>query len=548
VTSADTGADTITFTGATGLAGGMSVVFSGGSLPTGITAGTIYWVGAMGSSTSCNLYTEYQLTNLVNITATGTGTFTVVQMSIPRCFAYISNYYFMVDSKGLVWTNKNLTFTSGGSGIAGNWVYAGNKVPGTTFTNGNGLVGYSASDGTDYLFIFHNSTVDYIKGPAASVPIFVYQWQPTTGTNAGYSASPGTPVLKTQLGVTNSHEAIVAPDNKVYYCDSNWVGRFYQADPTVAFDPATVATYVFDNTAVLPFTEIANCLAPLGNNLLIGGNKNTVYPWDTFSSLALYPILLAENNVQKMVTVNTNTYIFVGNRGRIWVTNGSQAQLYKKLPDHLSGTVEPYYTWGAAGSNKNQLYFGALATTNAGSSISQYGGLWAIDLESKALRMTNKLSYGTYAGYPTVIISNFYSNPAGTGLYIGWNSGASTYGIDTTSSSPYSAGEAYIDSDLIPMGTFLQPTTNGRIEFKLTTPLVSGESLQFYYRQKFSDAFTAVNASEVDNGLFNTVGQYSGICRSVNFENSQWLQIRVALTSTASTPSYVRLNEIRIGK
>ena len=85
-----------------------------------------------------------------------------------------------------------------------------------------------------------------------------------------------------------------------------------------------------------------------------------------------------------MITVNTNTYLFAGNRGRIYVTNGSQAELFKKIPDHLSGTVEPYYIWGAIGYSQNQLYFGFQAQQNNGS-ILQSGGLWALDITTGAL-------------------------------------------------------------------------------------------------------------------------------------------------------------------
>ncbi len=542
LTSADPALDTVLLTGAT-FDSGAAITFAGGGLPAGIVAGTTYWAVLLSGGTY-QLYTDYPRASLLDITGTGSGTWATVNMTTPKYFAYDSGFgtYWMLDSAGRVWSNTVATNNN-----PFYWTYTGNRI--NSRSNGNGLVYYRASDGTGYMFVFSNSSIDYTPTASANVA-WVYQWNVAAGTTGSWSNTP-TQRLKTPVTVNNPHEAMVAPDNKVYFTDANYVGRWYQADPAVPFDPTNITTYIFDQTQLLPFTDTAQCLAPLGNNMLVGAKGNIIYPWDTFSSLPSFPIFVAESSIVKMVTVNTNTFIFVGGRGRIYVTNGSQASLYKKIPDSISGTVEPYYTWGGATSNKNQLYFGALVTTNSGASISQYGGVWAIDLDTKAIRLTNKLSYGTYAGYASAIIPIFSTQPAGTGLYIGWNSGASTFGIDQTISTPYTGGEATIDSDLIPIGTFLKPTTNGRLEFKLIVPIVNGESVKLQYRQAFSDAFADISSTTVFNfaGIAtNAWNGYSGAYQNVDFQNSQWIQIRAVLTSTASSPSYCRLVEMRIGQ
>jgi hypothetical protein len=248
-----------------------------------------------------------------------------------------------------------------------------------------------------------------------------------------------------------------------------------------------------------------------------------------------------------MVTINTNTYIFAGNRGRIFVTNGSQAQLFKKMPDHISGTVEPYYTWGGATFNRNQLYFGVIATTNSGSPIAQYGGLWAIDTETNSLRLTNKLSYDTYEGYATAIVANTPPsfNASGPGIYVGWDSGNSTYGVDTGSSTPYSGERSVIVSDLIPVGSFDMPRDFERIEYKLSKPLTTSENIKIYARLIFNTTDTGFGSAILTD---STVGNFSSSA-PVNFKNAQWLQIQVVLNSSGvSSPnqSFVRLKEIRI--
>lgn len=611
--------DTVTISGGN-LEVGQAIYFTSLSDTTkGITNNVPYWIksGSSGTYTLCASYPGSGAT--VNITADSlTGNWQTYNMATPKHFAkdnvnITGTQYWMLDSSGQCWSN--ITGTTGSN----YWIYMGNYGAGVANNvlgmNGNGMVYYQGSDGTGWIFVFRNSAIDYTPALANSIG-WVYGWKPsdaTTGNAPGY--------LKNSGSTNNSHEALVAPDNKVYYCDSNWVGRWYQASPTVAFVPTTIGTYVADTTSVLPFTDTAQCLAPLGNNLLVGGVKNVIYPWDTFSSTPLYPILLAESYVSKMLTINTNTYVLTGNRGRIYVTNGSQAQLYKKIPDHISGTVEPYYTWGGIGSTKNQLYVSATCTTNSGSEINNYGGLWGIDIDTKALRLTNKLSYGNYAGYASALIPILSppgtNNPGGTGLFIGWStakttrgvsngvtvSGSTTvtsatiaftandvgstlsgtgipvgativsinsatscvistaatasassvtitissgFGIDQTIGTPYTGGQAIIDSDYIPIGTVLKPTTNSQVEFKLAVALATNESIKLQWRQLFSgnDTYTDVSTTTVFTGA--TANTYSGVYQNVNFQNSQWIQLRAVLTSTASSPSYVRLTEIRI--
>ena len=552
VASVDTALNTITLSANADvtLDGGMAVYFSGTNLPAPFVVDTPYWITNLTNGfKTTTFYSDYTQTSLVDITTTGTvGNFTITpyKMATPKHFSYdnYNNKYWMVDSDGKVWTNKTV------SGLYSYWIYSGNaysplaggshNLNGINVTGigvGNGLVFYQSSNssGTNipYLFVFRNGLIDYTRTDNSFG--WVYGWNPNDGTTANTAF-----YLKTNNSTTNSHEAKLIPDSRVYYCDANWIGRFYQLDPTVYFVPTTKSTYVFDTTQLLPINDIANCMEFLGTNLMVGGQKNIIYPWNRVDTKFNYPIYIGDNNIVKMLTVNTNTFILAGSRGRIYYTSGAQAQLYKKIPDHISGVPDPYFTWGGITFSKNQLYFSLKATDNSGTAIAQYGGVWAIDLDSKALRLVNKLSYGTYAGYASALISitDPTNNPAGTGLYMGWDSGASTYGLDTSSSTPYVASQATIDSDLIPIGTFTKRRNFERIEYRLRKPLVSGESISVKYRLDFSQSYTTIFTD-------STVGNFSNSF-AVNFKNAQWVQFQIVLNSTASTPSYVLFREIRV--
>lgn len=534
--------DAIGFSGgATGLENGMAITFSSVGSLTGLNAGSAYWVTAKtGTPTSsCKLFSDFEQTIAVSIggTTAGSPTFSSVSVKQPKHFTYdnVNGTYWMIDSSGQVWSNSKVTSPSS------YWTYAGNTEQ-TTGANGNGLVYLQTSaDGANiagYLFAFRNSRIDYVQTAGTTTLTWVYNWRPSTGTISD------TNYLKTSVGANNSHEAFVAPDNRVYYCDANWIGRFYQKAMATLFNPKDNTTYVFDETRLLPETDIAQCLSFLGTNVMVGGQNNIVYPWNRFDPNYTFPILLPENYVSKMVTVNTNTYIFAGNRGNIYVTNGSQVQLYKKIPDHISGTVEPYFIWGGACFQKKQLYFSFYSKTNSGTYDTHYGGVWAIDLNTESLRLTNQLSYDSYAGYATALIAQRGESAIGTGLFIGWVSDASspttTGGIDITSSNPYTDSQAVIEYDLIPIGTFNKPRDSQQMEFKLSKPLVAGESINLYTRTDFSQNYGTVTFTTSP-----TTGDISGSA-PVNFKQAQWLQVKAIINSTVTNPSYVRLKEIRL--
>lgn len=534
-------ANILTFTGGAGLENGVSISFSNVASYSGINTSTPYWIGNFGSggAGTFELYSDVGTGSLVTITGSGNATFSTFNMAQPKYFANSNptsgalRKYWLLDSAGQVWTNEFVTTSN-------YWRYTGN-LPSST-SNGNGIAYYESSNGNGYLFVFSNSYIDYV--PDNGGYIWQYQWNPANG-NTGQ----GNHYLNAGASENVSHETLVGQDNVVYYCDTNYLGSFFET-PGQFFDPTTLATYTPAKQALaLPIVDNANCLAELGVNLLVGGQRNLIYPWNRTATSFTYPIFLSENVVSKMITVNTNTYIFCGNRGRIYITNGSQAQMYKKIPDHISGTVEPYYQWGGVTSTKNKLFFSAYVTTNAGVAITTYGGAWSINLDNAAIFLANQLSYGSYAGFASAMIAqtpavNNITNQAGTGLYIGWNQNPSVQdrgasgGLDATVSTPYTGSQATIDSDLIPIGTYQKPRNFTSIEYKLTKPMVQGESINIYFRKDFSQAYTLAFTD-------STAGNFS-MRGPQNFPNAQWIQFQIVLNSTATNPSYTRLKEIRI--
>ena len=520
----------ITVASTTGYYAGMAIIINTVSGGTGLSATSgqnTYYIDNI-TATTFKVYNDLTASVLVDITANGTGTLSTAQFGTPvdsvrgygTTLSFTSGQpvqqIYILDNAGLVWALGN---HYGGSTVDTVLQFCGNTNH-TTLTN-TASVGITIFK--DYLLVFLQDKIDYINlstklsstpGPNGNWHI---AWQTTTTSSAG-------------------HKAIAATDDAVYFCNATTIGSILE-NAGSTFDPNTASTYTYNASALqLPTYDYAKSIAQLGTNLLIGGILNYVYPWDRISTSFNYPLIVAEPYIKNIVSTNANAYIFAGNRGRIYITNGANVQMFKKFPDQLSGTDNPYYAWGDAVYLRNQLYFGISATTNAAATISNFAGVWAIDLDNEYLYLSNSLSYGTYAGTVPVLVPMSLPNPNGNGLFIGWLN--STGGIDVGSTSPYTNYEAYIDTDMIPVGTYYQPMTDQQIEYKLAKPLVSGESVRIAWRGNLYVSFTTVFTD-------STVGGISGVGQ-VNFQKQQWVQLRISLSSTASTPSYTRLREVRM--
>lgn len=514
---------------ATGFYNGMAVTFNTINTATGFSTGRVYWIGALNlPAKQFKLYKSPALdagTNpsLVNVTASGSGTMSTYTLTSPltKTIGYSTgfqgaNSVFILDDSGKVWWVNNL-----GGVLTNTLVYLGNDT--LTGTTGRAIVAFQF-----YLLVFRTSTIDYLQISDIQEGIDL-----DSGSGWHYSWESVSSVFQ------NPRPVLAGTDDGLYYGNSGRLGSIL-VNAGQTFAPSNAATYTKSLTALnLPDTDEAVSLAELGQNLLVGGLLNVIYPWDRISTSFYYPLILSENLTTKMVSSNSNTYIFAGNRGRIYITNGSNVELYKKVPDSITNSTDPYFVWEDAVYWKNQLYFSFTANTNAGVSIPTTSGVWAIDVTTNSFRYSNELSYGALTGTTPVIVQNVLSNtPGGAGLYMGWtNSGVS--GVDTTTAIPYTGGQAYIDFDIIPVGEFLTKKTFQNADWKLATPLVSGESVQLLYRTDITSAYTSI-------GITTTAGLLSDQPYPVNFETSQWVQLRIVLTSTASNPSLVRLREVRI--
>lgn len=475
--------------------------------------------------------------SVLSVGTTGTATFTTVNMGKPIAFTYTNtenfpNYqYFVLDATGLVWQNQSFTETN--VSITQWSLLQPIPVSGATGIFCFGLYVFAAADNLYYKEI----GTDTQLGTA---------WATFKSITNGYP-----------------HPSVLTPSGLLVLGDAS------QLDTLMAigsFDPTNSATYTWQPGAVLlPGTDVANTLALIGNgsaatggtggatNILVGGLTNIIYPWAPGTSFFQPVVFVSESYIQQMVTVNNLVYIFAGSKGNIYITNGSSLTSVISVPDYVANSTgadqDPFFIWGGAMYLRGRIWFSVQAPN--------CGGIWSFiptinyypeQDTGTSLRLEHQNSYGTYNGMATILFApqkTTDQNAEGVQYWAGWDDGTSggssnPYGIDFSGTTPYTNGAAIIETDLIPTGTFLKKDTFKQIEYKLAAPLASGESVAINYRTDIKSAWTTCGTLQIQTDQFLS-GLYD-----VTFEKTQWVQFQVILTSTASSPSYVRLTELRL--
>jgi hypothetical protein len=379
--------------------------------------------------------------------------------------------------------------------------------------------------------------------PTAITPGKVYyiDYEPITQKFRVYTQLSGGSLIDIETGASGNQYF------NTFYPPSNDAGA-NGTTPLVQFTPQRVN---------LPFYEVAQRLVEVGNTIIIGCQGATLYPWNQIDPTPSDIIPLPEANVQSMINVNNAVYVFAGNKGNIYITNNSVASLALKVPDYCAGVpgtpltyIEPYFTWGDSMFVRGRVYFSILDQTST--KAGNCGGVWSfippqnIDPSQEvgmALRLENQNSYGTYSGYATVLLPMVEQLAVAPQYWAGWQSsystGTSTFGLDFTAGTPVT--QYVIETDLLPTGSLLEKQTFAQLEYKLTTPLASGDGVQLYYRLNSTDAWATCGTVKVEAA--NPISGYF----DQNFQKTQWVQFRAVVTTNGTTSSsFGRLKQIHL--
>ena len=439
----------------------------------------------------------------------------------------------------------NSSLITGAANIQSNGIYTASSTTGTVSTLISGsyptLVNNAATTRIPAIFYTAGTkptalTADVLSplGGLVYTKIYYIKWLGSSTTFEVYAAASGGSALDIQTGAVGT--------------------QYFNTFCPITSEGANAFTFTGQKLN-LPTFETAQCMVELGNNVLVGGSSGTLYPWNQVSPLPQDEIQLPESNIVNMINVSNIAYIFGGSKGNIYVSNGSGVSLAIKVPDYCAGIagtpasyIEPYFTWGGASFFRGRVYFSILDQT--ASKTGNCGGIWSFiptqnaspsQDEGMCLRVENQNSYGTYNGVATVILPNRTQTANGPQYWSAWYSDVTspTYGIDY--SDTITTPSAVIESDLIPTATLLNKQTFSQIEYKLSSPLASGETVTMSYRLNGTDSYTSLG-TVVTESATSLSGYFPA-----NFEKSQWLQIKTTLNPLASSSSsFCRLKEVRV--
>lgn len=484
-------------------------------------------------------------TNTQNTTWTQFDSFNLWQggsQSNPH-FTYVGHqgYMYITDGNYVVSVFPDCTIADSASPIACtqdnvqsqcSWVVGGGSTEGIpTVISGTNI---ATSDGKRLPAVFFSAgtlpdsitagTVYYVSGNANLFEVF--------------SASTGGSALDLSTGAAGTQ----------------YFNTFYPVASASGYAGSTPTYVLSGQRCTLPSFEIAQTMTEIGNYIILGCQGNAIYPWDQVSNLPSVPIYLPEANVVNILTVNQMAYLFAGNKGNIYITDGSVASLVCKVPDYAAGIpgtpnsyIEPFFVWGDSAYIRGKIYFSLLDQT--ATKVGNCGGIWSFTPTQNfyigqdiglGMHIENINSYNTYSGYTTIILPKVDQEAIAPQFWTGWESDITSpvYGIDTTGTTLSSSFTTILETDFIPIGTQLQKFTPEQIEQKFATALASTDTVTVNYRQDLTAAWASCGTPVVDPSKLSTY--FISPTQQI-----QWLQLQVVITPTTSG-NFPRFTEQRI--
>lgn len=496
--TADASTDTLTVALPVFTTGQAVRLTTTGTLPAPLAINTTYYVTAVVGSTlklSTTLANALAGTG-INITDAGTGTHTItgsimgrIKKIVQNPAASTSNYrYFAIDETGRVWVQfQNI------------WSW----LPGNATGSGQGLEIWKG-----YLFAIGDSGVISVYGALSDV-----------GNTAAWTAT-----WKTATGSdTFTCPTIAGSDDILYIAQGRYISRVEEA--VAPFAPGTGASYTWTDTALtLPSGYRIRCMCENGVELAIGTwigssglstifaaalevKKADLFFWDRSDTTFRIPVHIEENGVNALISLNNFVYAMCGHEGRMYVTNGTSAELFASIPMSVFDRQQDvdhhlFFFPNAIAYHKGRILVGVSSGDTTSSATLSPLGVYSIDPKGGAIMMEQNVFSGNTGASGTIGIGSIISISEQDLLVGIYYDGSQTYpgSINRLIAGSTRYGtSAFVESGLYSVGSSKEKATFNVIEFSFGKTL-SSESVRLSYRRTSTGSYTTictVNSSTV---------------------------------------------------
>ena len=399
-------------------------------------------------------------------------------------------------------------------------------------TNANSVLATNLSQGWDVcVWNTEFTVVSYAQSGIGYIGVIRHD--PSANSASWFPAKIGS------LDGTHYIKLLMGQDGKMYFTNGRYIGSI----TAISYSAGAVTVTSSSNVLDLKEGTFAVTMVELGTNLLIGAQKGisysvrqnfnfaSIYPWDRTSSSFRLPVQINENGINAMISHRNQVYFSAGDDGRIYVTDGTNYQLVKRLPFTKIGSTYNPTSWvypnAMCINQKGNLLVGLSANYDANTPTTT--GIWEIQLSQSYPTHLPFFSRDGNLGDTANVRFGLVRVLDDDALSFGVQSGTS-YELSTTSAtSLWSDYKARWRTEAFFVGNARDKKSFEQLEFLLAKPLIENQGIKISYRKNLYDAFT-----EIDTWDYSTIGGVISHFAPAGIVDAEMVQFEISLNYTSS--------------
>jgi hypothetical protein len=310
------------------------------TLPAGLSLNTDYYILSISTNSDYITISTAPGGSAVILTSDGTGVHTMTSQTNPLPIGNSTTLLFSVSGSYVGATTATII----------SYIDVLGKAHGTIWAEATGIYNIVMPDGQKIATNFTNNStnINFLSALLYLAP----------GATANWSIQLLDPTA------TFYRPYVSKVDGSLYFCNGQFIGRIATTSNTnINFNPALPESYsVSFGVASIPeqFIDTVTDLTDLKSQMVVAGQQD-IYTWDYVSAQTSSPSPIGEK-ISGIINLLNNIYVFAGQKGNIYVSNGYSVQLLYKIPDFVAGVIDPVFAWGGIMVHRSRLFFQLLIT------------------------------------------------------------------------------------------------------------------------------------------------------------------------------------------